>query len=253
VGLILGSGLGVYVDEIENKTIIPYEDIPGFHRTTVEGHQGRLILGQVKGVEVAVLQGRYHVYEGHGLDEVVLPTRVLSLLGCEFLILTNAAGGINSDYVPGDLVYIKDHINMTGRNPLIGPNISEFGPRFPDMTQAYDPELIDLIESSAKALDFKIKGGVYCALLGPTYETPAEIKMLRILGGDLVGMSTVPESIAANHLGMRVAGISCVTNLAAGIGNEKLSHEDVKEVAKIAMNKFSNLLTQLVSEIGQKL
>jgi purine-nucleoside phosphorylase len=253
VGVILGSGLGVYVDEIENKTIIPYEDIPGFHRTTVEGHQGRLILGQVKGVEVAVLQGRYHVYEGHGLDEVVLPTRVLSLLGCEFLILTNAAGGINSDYVPGDLVYIKDHINMTGRNPLIGPNISEFGPRFPDMTQAYDPELIDLIESSAKALDFKIKGGVYCALLGPTYETPAEIKMLRILGGDLVGMSTVPESIAANHLGMRVAGISCVTNLAAGIGNEKLSHEDVKEVAKIAMNKFSNLLTQLVSEIGQKL
>ena len=253
VGVILGSGLGVYVDEIENKTIIPYEDITGFHRTTVEGHQGRLILGQVKGVEVAVLQGRYHVYEGHGLDEVVLPTRVLSLLGCEFLVLTNAAGGINSDYVPGDLVYIKDHINMTGRNPLIGPNISEFGPRFPDMTQAYDPELIGLIESSAKALDFKIKGGVYCALLGPTYETPAEINMLRILGGDLVGMSTVPESIAANHLGMRVAGISCVTNLAAGIGNEKLSHEDVKDVARVAMNKFSNLLTQLVSEIGQKL
>lgn len=253
VGIVLGSGLGVYVDQIENKTIIPYEDIPGFHKTTVEGHQGRLIIGQVKGVDVAVLQGRYHVYEGHDLSEVVLPTRVLSLLGCEFLVLTNAAGGINPDYVPGDLVYIKDHINLTGRNPLIGPNISEFGPRFPDMTQAYDLELIDLIQSSAKALDFEIKGGVYCALLGPTYETPAEINMLKILGGDLVGMSTVPESIAANHLGMRVAGISCVTNLAAGIGHEKLKHEDVKDVARIAMNKFSNLLTQLVDQIGQKL
>lgn len=252
VGVILGSGLGVYVDQIEDKTIIPYEDIPGFHKTTVAGHQGRLIIGKVKGVDVAVLQGRYHVYEGHGLDEVVLPTRVLSLLGCEFLILTNAAGGINHEYVPGDLVYIKDHINMTGRNPLIGPNISEFGPRFPDMTQAYDLELNQLIEESAKDLDFEIKGGVYCALLGPTYETPAEINMLRILGGDLVGMSTVPESIAANHLGMRVAGISCVTNLAAGIGNEKLKHEDVKDVARIAMNKFSNLLTQLVSKIGNK-
>lgn len=253
VGIILGSGLGVYVEQIENPTVIPYEEIPGFHKTTVEGHQGRLIIGEVKGVNVAVLQGRYHAYEGHSLEDVVFPTRVLSLLGCEFMLLTNASGGINKDFVPGDLVYIKDHINLTGRNPLVGPNIAELGPRFPDMTQAYDLEVNNLIEESAKNLDITIKNGIYVSLLGPTYETPAEINMLRILGGDMVGMSTVPESIAANHLGMRVAGISCITNLAAGIGHEKLKHEDVKEVARLAMQKFSNLLTELVSQIGQKL
>jgi len=252
VGIILGSGLGVYVDQIEKPVIIPYEDIPGFHKTTVEGHQGRLIIGEVKGVNVAVLQGRYHAYEGHTLEDVVFPTRVLSLLGAEFMLLTNASGGINNDFVPGDLVYIKDHINLTGRNPLVGPNIAELGPRFPDMTQAYDIEINNLIETSAKNLDINIKSGVYVSLLGPTYETPAEINMLRILGGDMVGMSTVPESIAANHLGMRVAGISCITNLAAGIGHEKLKHEDVKEVARLAMQKFSNLLTELVSQIGNK-
>lgn len=252
VGIILGSGLGVYVDQIEKPVIIPYEDIPGFHKTTVEGHQGRLIIGEVKGVSVAVLQGRYHAYEGHTLEDVVFPTRVLSLLGAEFMLLTNASGGINNDFVTGDLVYIKDHINLTGRNPLVGPNIAELGPRFPDMTQAYDIEINNLIETSAKNLDINIKSGVYVSLLGPTYETPAEINMLRILGGDMVGMSTVPESIAANHLGMRVAGISCITNLAAGIGHEKLKHEDVKEVARLAMQKFSNLLTELVSQIGNK-
>lgn len=253
VGIILGSGLGVYVDQIENQTVIPYEEIPGFHKTTVEGHQGRLIIGQVKGVNVAVLQGRYHAYEGHSLEDVVLPTRVLSLLGAEIMILTNASGGINHNYIPGDLVYIKDHINMSGKNPLVGPNIAELGPRFPDMTQAYDLELISMIEKGAKNLGFNILGGVYASVLGPTYETPAEINMLRVLGADLVGMSTVPESIAANHLGMRVAGISCITNLAAGAGNEKLKHEDVKEVARIAMQKFSNLLTEVVGQIGKTL
>lgn len=252
VGVILGSGLGIYVDQIEDKIVIPYTDIPHFHQTTVEGHQGRLIIGKVKGVDVAVLQGRYHVYEGHSLEDVVLPTRVLCLLGAENIVLTNAAGGINSAFVPGDLVYIKDHINLTGRNPLVGPNMNELGPRFPDMTQAYDLELQNLIKESAKAVGFDIKGGVYAALLGPTYETPAEINMLKIIGGDMVGMSTVPESIAANHLGMKVAGISCITNLAAGIGHEKLKHEDVKEVAKIAMKKFSDLLTEFVSRIGEK-
>lgn len=251
VGLILGSGLGVYVDQIENKIVIPYTDIPGFHETTVEGHQGRLIIGQVKGVDVAVLQGRYHVYEGHSLEDVVLPTRVLCLLGAENMILTNAAGGINSEYVPGDLVYITDHINMTGRNPLVGPNITELGPRFPDMTQAYDLELISMMKDSAKSVGFEMKGGVYAQMLGPTYETPAEINMLKVIGGDLVGMSTIPESIAANHLGVKVAGVSCVTNLAAGVGHEKLKHEDVKEVARIAMQKFSSLLTELVSRIGE--
>ncbi len=251
IGLILGSGLGVYVDQIEDKIIIPYSDIPNFFETTVAGHQGRLIIGKVKGVDVAVLQGRYHVYEGHSLEDVVLPTRVLSLLGVEAIILTNAAGGINHDYVPGDLVVIKDHINLTGRNPLIGPNISELGPRFPDMTQAYDIELRSLATASAKELGFDIKQGVYVSLLGPTYETPAEINMLRILGGDLIGMSTVPESIAANHLGNKVLGISCVTNLAAGIGNEKLNHDDVKDVALLAMQKFSNLLTLTVEKMGK--
>lgn len=250
VGLVLGSGLGVYVDQIENQVVIPYTDIPHFHKTTVEGHQGRLIIGSVKGVSVAVLQGRYHVYEGHSLDDVVLPTRVLCLLGAENMILTNAAGGINSAYQPGELVYIKDHINMTGRNPLVGPNITELGPRFPDMTQAYDLDLREIIKDSAKKLGFEIKGGVYAQMLGPTYETPAEINMLRVIGADLVGMSTIPESIAANHLGIKVAGLSCVTNLAAGVGNEKLTHEDVKEVAKFAMEKFSNLLTEVVSRIG---
>lgn len=250
VGLVLGSGLGVYVEQIEDKVIIPYCDIPFFHETTVEGHEGRLILGKVKGVEVAVLQGRYHVYEGHDLDDVVLPTRVLCLLGAENMILTNAAGGINPEYVPGDLVFLTDHINLTGRNPLVGPNISELGPRFPDMTQAYDLGLREIIQASARSVGFEIKGGVYAQMLGPTYETPAEINMVRVIGGDLVGMSTVPESIAANHLGVKVAGISCVTNLAAGVGHEKLKHEDVKEVAKIAMEKFSNLLTEVVSRIG---
>jgi purine-nucleoside phosphorylase len=250
IGIILGSGLGVYVDQIENKTVIPYNEIPHFHQTTVEGHEGRLILGQVKGVEVAVYQGRFHVYEGHDLEDVVLPVRVLSLLGAEYLLLTNAAGGINSQYVPGDLVCISDHINMTGRNPLVGKNIEELGPRFPDMTAAYDLEVQDLLVKSASENGFELYRGVYAAMLGPTYETPAEIKMLDVIGADMVGMSTVPEAIAANHLGLRVGGVSCITNLAAGISKEKLHHDEVKEVAKMAMMKFSNLLTTTVEKIG---
>ena len=251
VGIILGSGLGVYADEIQNKTIISYEEIPGFHKTTVAGHKGQLIIGEVHGVKVAAMQGRYHTYEGHNLEDVVLPTRVLKFLGCSSLILTNAAGGINPAYKPGDLVLIKDHINMTGRNPLIGSNIEELGERFPDMTRTYNPALQELTMSAAKSLGFEIKTGVYCGLLGPTYETPAEIQMLKTIGGDLVGMSTVPEAIAGNHMGLKIAGISCVTNLAAGIGGEELKHEDVKEVAKIAMNKFSNLVSALVDQIGK--
>lgn len=250
VGIVLGSGLGVYVDQIENKTIIPYTDIPHFHATSVAGHDGRLVLGQVKGVDVAVYQGRFHVYEGHQLDDVVLPSRVLSLLGAKYLLLTNAAGGINSAYVPGDLVCIKDHINLTGRNPLVGKNIDELGPRFPDMTETYNLELQELMVASAKELDFELPRGVYAAMLGPTYETPAEIGMLKIIGSDMVGMSTVPEAIAAHHAGLKVGGISCITNLAAGISPEKLDHDDVKEVAKLAMIKFSNLLTRTVEKIG---
>lgn len=250
VGLILGSGLGMYVDNIENKTIIPYEEIPGFHQTTVEGHTGRLIIGEINGVAVATLQGRYHAYEGHDMDTVVLPTRVLAMLGAEFLILTNAAGGINEKYRPGDLVSISDHINLTGRNPLVGPNLSELGPRFPDMTMAYDPEIRSLMQEVAKEQNFNLHEGIYTSLLGPTYETPAEIKMLKIIGSDMVGMSTVPESIAANHLGMRVVGVSCITNMAAGMTSEKLDHSEVKEVASLATEKFANLLSGTIAKIG---
>ena len=250
VGIVLGSGLGVYVEKVENQVVIPYGEIPHFPQTSVEGHDGRLIIGQAQGVDVAVFQGRFHHYEGHPLEDVVLPVRVLSLLGADYVILTNASGGINETYRPGDLVCITDHINMTGSNPLVGPNIAELGPRFPDMTQAYDMELQELIHAAAQEIGVDVKRGIYAGVLGPTYETPAEIGMLKTIGGDLVGMSTVPESIAANHLGLRVAGISCVTNMAAGIGGEKLKHEDVKIVAQMAMQRFSDLVSATVKKIG---
>lgn len=251
VGIVLGSGLGVYVDKIQNQIVIPYGDIPGFPQTSVEGHDGKLIIGQAEGVDVAVFQGRFHRYEGHELEDVVLPARVLSLLGAQHLILTNASGGINETYRPGDLVCITDHINMTGSNPLAGPNFDELGPRFPDMTHTYDLELQEIIQKASASIGVESKRGVYAGVLGPTYETPAEIRMLRILGGDLVGMSTVPEAIAAHHAGLRVAGISCVTNMAAGIGGEELKHEDVKIVAAKAMQKFSDLVSAAVREIGK--
>jgi purine-nucleoside phosphorylase len=249
IGIVLGSGLGIYIDQIQNKTIIPYQDIPYFKRTSVEGHEGRLIIGEVHGVTVAALQGRFHAYEGHPMDEIVLPVRTLAALGCEFLFLTNASGGINPAYHPGDLVAISDHINLSGRNPLVGPNIAELGPRFPDMTTAYDPELIGLMREVASHHHVDLKSGVYCSVLGPTYETPAEIRMIRVLGGDMVGMSTVPEVIAANHLGIRVAGVACITNYAAGIKPEKLSHADVKNVAEKAMVGFATILTETIGEL----
>lgn len=249
IGIVLGSGLGIYVDQIQNKIIIPYQDIPHFKRTTVEGHEGRLIIGEVHGITVAALQGRFHAYEGHPMDEIVLPVRTLAALGAEILFLTNASGGINLDYHPGDLVAISDHINLSGRNPLVGPNIAELGPRFPDMTTSYDPELIQLMKEVAANHHVEIKTGVYCSVLGPTYETPAEIRMIRVLGGDLVGMSTVPEVIAANHLGIRVAGVACITNYAAGIKPEKLSHADVKKVAEKAMVGFATILTETIGEL----
>lgn len=249
IGMVLGSGLGIYVDQIQNKTVIPYLDIPHFKRTSVEGHEGRLIIGEVHGVPVAALQGRHHAYEGHPMEEIVLPVRTLAALGVETLFLTNASGGINENYHPGDLVAITDHINLSGRNPLVGPNIAELGPRFPDMTQAYDPELISLMQKVAKNHHVDIKSGVYCSVLGPTYETPAEIRMIKTIGGDLVGMSTVPEVIAANHLGLKVAGVACITNYAAGIKPEKLSHADVKKVAEKAMVGFATILTETIGEL----
>lgn len=252
IGIVLGSGLGVFVDQIDNKVIIPYNEIPYFKKTTVEGHEGRLILGTVKGVEVAALQGRIHAYEGLPMDEVVFSTRTLGILGISTLILTNAAGGINLEYKPGDLILIKDHLNLMGKNPLVGPNLNDFGPRFPDMTEAYNPELRSIMKKIAEEkLGKKMHEGVYAAVLGPTYETPSEIKMFRILGADMVGMSTAPESIAANHFGIKVCGISCITNMGAGIVNQKLKHEDVKEEAMKAMNYFTQLLTLSIEEFGK--
>lgn len=249
VGIVLGSGLGIYVDQIENKTIIPYSEIPHFKKTSVEGHSGELIVGEVRGVPVAALQGRLHAYEGYAGEEIVHPVRTLAALGIEFLFLTNASGGINTDFHPGDLVAISDHINLSGRNPLVGPNIAELGPRFPDMGNAYDKELRELLMTVGKNHHVTLKSGVYCSVLGPTYETPAEIRMLRIIGADLVGMSTVPEVIAANHLGLKVAGVACVTNYAAGIKQEKLSHADVKKVAEKAMVGFATVLTETIGEL----
>lgn len=249
IGIVLGSGLGIYVDQIQNKQIIPYGDIPHFKRTSIEGHEGRLILGEVHGVAVAALQGRIHSYEGHPMEEIVLPVRVLAALGINMLFLSNAAGGINLDFHPGDLVCINDHINLSGKNALVGPNLAELGPRFPDMSQAYSLELNKIISEVAKRHQVNVKSGVYCSVLGPTYETPAEIRMIRILGGDMVGMSTVPEVIAANHMGLRVAAVSCITNYAAGIKDEKLSHADVKDVAEKAMVGFATILTETIGEL----
>ncbi len=250
IGLILGSGLGEFVDLIQNKKSLSYGEIPNFFKTTIEGHSGQLIFGTLSGIEIVVMQGRVHLYEGHAISEVSLPTRVLCTLGIKNLILTNAAGGINASFAPGDLIAINDHINLMGRNPLIGPNVNEWGPRFPDMSFAYNPELISAIKASCEELRYPFKQGVYCALSGPTYETPAEIRMLRTLGADMVGMSTVPETIVANHMGIKVAGISCITNMAAGISKVKLSHDDIKEVATKSMSNFKNILKKSIEKIG---
>jgi purine-nucleoside phosphorylase len=251
IGIVLGSGLGIYADHIQNKIIIPFNEIPHFQRTTVEGHEGRLIFGDVKGVKVLALQGRIHAYEGHPMEDIVLPVRAMVLAGIEILFTTNASGGINEKWSPGDLAIIDDHINLSGRNPLVGPNMAELGPRFPDMTKAYDPELSKVLKEVGKRHNVDMKNGVYVSVLGPTYETPAEIRMLRVMGADMVGMSTVPEVIAANHLGIKVAGVACITNHAAGIKPEKLSHADVKVVAEKAMLGFATILTETIGELKQ--
>ncbi len=249
MGIILGSGLGSIADRITDPIVIPYTDIPHFHTPAVEGHAGKLILGTFQGVKVACLQGRFHVYEGYTMADVVLPTRTLCALGIKTLILTNAAGGVNSRYRPGDLMVIEDHLNLTGDNPLIGPNLAELGPRFPDMTEAYSRDCVETIEVTAKELGIPIQKGVYAGVLGPTYETPAEVRYLRVLGADSVGMSTVPEAIAANHLGVRVAGISCITNLAAGLSPTKLTHAEVVENVKLSVDKLDRLLNAVIPKL----
>ena len=229
---------------------MPYADIPHFRKVSVAGHAGRLVLGQVGAVTVAVLQGRYHFYEGHDISDVVFPVRVLAKLGIKSLLLTNAAGGIGKGLQPGDLMVIRDHINMLGVNPLRGANDERLGPRFPDMSAVYDPEFQDLIAAAEKEIGLKAKKGVYLALSGPSYETPAEIRMLAALGADAVGMSTVPEAICARHMGLRVAGISCITNLAAGISAQPLSHQEVTETAERVKGDFIRLLGLVVPRMA---
>jgi purine-nucleoside phosphorylase len=250
IGVILGSGLGGLADQCKDAVTIPYTDIPHFHGTSVEGHAGKMILGTFHGVPNVFLQGRFHVYEGYPMEEVVLPTRVVCALGVETLVLTNAAGAVNTRYRPGDLMIIEDHINLMGDNPLKGPNIAELGPRFPDLSEAYFKEGIELLKGVAAELNMPVYGGVYAGLLGPTYETPAEIRMLRTLGAEAIGMSTVPETIAANHLGVRVAGVSCITNLAAGSTPQKLSHQEVIENSLLGAVKLQKLLEKAIPRLA---
>lgn len=249
IGVVLGSGLGSFVDQIEADCEIPYEEIPNFAPPTVEGHGGKLVIGRIAGKEVAVLQGRIHYYEGHSMAKVVFPTRCLAMLGIEKLVLTNAAGSLKAENPAGSFLIIEDHINLMGDNPLKGPNIQKLGPRFPDMTNAYDKELNQILESCLKESDAKYSKGVYCAVSGPTYETPAEIRYLNLIGGSAVGMSTAPEVIAANHLGLRVATLSCLTNLAAGISSQQLSHDEVTETAKKVESTFKAVLHSFIEKI----
>lgn len=247
VGVVLGSGLGPFVESLEDQQAISYSDIKHFKPTSVAGHKGQLVFGKVSGVEVVVCQGRHHAYEGHDLEDVVLPVRTMAKLGVQDLILTNASGGINSNFHSGQLVLIRDHINLTGRSPLLGPNIESWGPRFPDMTEAYHLGWQELIQKAAQKQSLDLGTGIYAGVLGPTYETPAEIHMLRTLGADMVGMSTVPEVIAANHMGLNVCGISCITNMAAGLEGKKLAHEDIKDQAQKVMKCFIKLLEDALS------
>jgi purine-nucleoside phosphorylase len=242
IGIILGSGLGSVTDNVVNPVSIPYTEIPHFHGTSIEGHAGRMVLGMFHGVPTVFLDGRFHLYEGYPMEEVVFPTRTVCGLGVQTLVLTNAAGGVNTRYRPGDVMIIEDHLNLMGDNPLKGPNLAQFGPRFPDLSEAYSKDCVEIFKTSAKELGIEVHQGVYAGLLGPTYETPAEIRMYRTLGADALGMSTVPESIAANHLGIRVAGLSCITNLAAGLSPQKLSHQEVIENSRMGAEKMKKIL-----------
>ena len=249
VGMVLGSGLGPLAEQIENADIIPYQEIPHFPVSTVHGHAGRLVIGKLSGVTVCAMQGRFHFYEGYTMQEVTLPVRVMQRMGIRTLILTNAAGGIHADWAPGDLMVISDHINLTGKSPLSGANDPRLGVRFPDMTNLYAPKLQELAHRSAKGLGFALRSGVYLGLNGPQYETPAEIRMAKGLGADAVGMSTVFEAIAARHGGAEILGISCITNLAAGISKQALSHSEVKDTANAVEERFVGLVRRVVAAL----
>ncbi|XID94194.1 purine-nucleoside phosphorylase [Paenibacillaceae bacterium WGS1546] len=249
IGLILGSGLGVLGDELEDAVTIPYEDIPHFPVSTVEGHAGELLIGKLQGRSVMLMRGRFHMYEGYEPERTALPVRVMKALGVKTLLVTNAAGGVNLDYKPGNLMLISDHINLTGRNPLIGPNDNALGVRFPDMSEAYSARLRAIAKETAASLGFSVREGVYAGLLGPNYETPAEIRMLRAVGADAVGMSTVSEVIVARHSGIEVLGISCISNMAAGILDQPLSHEEVMETTELVKEQFLSLVLGLIPKM----
>lgn len=250
VALVLGSGLGDYGNEIRTVGTLPYSEINGFPISTVPGHKGQFIFGYVDEVPVVCMQGRVHYYEGYQISDVVLPTRLMYLMGAKVLFLTNASGGINLDFGAGDFMLITDHISCFAPNPLIGPNIEELGTRFPDMSSVYDKYLCETIKNAAGDLGINLKEGIYAQLTGPSFETPAEIRMLKSLGVDAVGMSTVVEAIAANHCGMRICGISCVCNLAAGLSKNPLSHEEVQAAANAAAPKFKKLVTESITRFG---
>ena len=249
IGVILGSGLGDYAEALEDAVKLPYSEIPGFPRSTVAGHAGMWCCGTLYGKRVVMMQGRFHYYEGYGMKDVTLPVRVMQKIGVKTLIVTNAAGGVNLGYHPGELMVIGDIFSMTAQNPLIGPNLYAFGPRFPDMSCAFDKELRALAHECANEQGFALREGVYAQMTGPTYETPAEIRMLRTLGADAVGMSTVPEVIVARHGGMRVLGISCITNMAAGILDQPLNHAEVTETANRVKGQFRNLLDRIIEKM----
>lgn len=250
MGLILGSGLGVLAEEIQDAVATPYDQIPDFPVSTVEGHAGQLVFGTLNGIPVVAMQGRFHYYEGYSFGEVTFPVRVMKELGVQSLIVTNAAGGVNEDFSPGDLMLITDHINNMGSNPLIGKNDSKLGVRFPDMSEAYSKELIQKAKSVAKTLNIDLQEGVYVGNTGPTYETPAEVRMIRIMGGDAVGMSTVPEVIVARHSGLQVLGISCISNMASGILDQPLNHEEVIETTEKVKGNFLRFVKEMVKEMG---
>ncbi len=249
VALVLGSGLGDYADEIKVEAVVNYKDIEGFPVSTVAGHKGRFVFGYVGEVPVVIMQGRVHYYEGYAMSDVVMPIRVMGMLGAKKLILTNASGGVNYYYQPGDFMMIKDQISSFVPSSLIGPNMDELGTRFPDMSQIYKPELCNAIKTCAKELGIALKEGVYMQLTGPNYESPAEVRMCRILGADAVGMSTACEAIAANHMGMKVCGISCITNMACGMTTQPLNHKEVQETADRAASQFKQLITGIIKKI----
>jgi len=246
VAIVLGSGLGAFAEDLTDATEIRYDEIPGFARATVQGHAGRLVIGKAGDVTVAAMQGRFHFYEGYSLEEVTFPIRVLKLLGVRTLVLTNAAGTLKIEFTPGSLMVISDHLNLLGDNPLRGENDERFGPRFPDLTSVYARRLQDIVIDEAKAMGLEVRRGIYAALSGPSYETPAEIHMIRTLGGDVVGMSTVPEAIVARHMDMQVVGISCITNLAAGVSDKPIDHSQVMAIGERVRGDFTTLLNRVV-------